>query len=42
VDSTLGVADDLSIWDAALGARLGGDIVGFAFLAGDGVMADRQ
>src|SRR5271155_2728791 len=41
-DCTLGVADDLSVRNAALGAHLGGDVIGFT-LAGAviEVMADR-
>jgi hypothetical protein len=31
LDCTFGVADDLRIGNAALGAHFGGDIIGFAF-----------
>src|SRR5438105_4793760 len=42
LDCTFGVADDLRIGDAALGAHLGGDVVGFALTgAVVEVMADR-
>src|SRR6266581_4240293 len=42
-DRAFGVADHLGIGDAALGADLGGDVVGFAFAgAVIEVMADRQ